>query len=101
MNTPSRDPGNSSPVFLVERYLPPEAAKSLAAYVSQAAPLCRLSAESDATSTVLYLNSAYLPAEDTCFCLFGAGTAEAVRAVNDAADFAFDRISAAVLLYPK
>jgi hypothetical protein len=49
---------------------------------------------------VQYLHSAYLPAEDTCFCLFRAATAEAVRALNDAASFALDRIAVAVQLYP-
>jgi hypothetical protein len=49
---------------------------------------------------VQYLHSAYLPAEDTCFCLFRAATAEAVRALNDEASFALDRIAAAVQLYP-
>ena len=47
-----------------------------------------------------YLYAAYMPAEDTCFCLFQAQTADAVRVLNDKAGFAFDRITAAVLLYP-
>ena len=93
------DPDGNSPAFLVERYLPPTAAQSLAASVSRAAQLCTLSAESGAASAVRYLNSAYLPTEDTCFCLFRAVTADAVRALNDEAGFALDRITAAVLLY--
>src|SRR5258706_822775 len=51
-------------------------------------------------SEVRDLLSAYLAGEDTCFCLFQAATADAVRALNDEADFALDRITAAVLLYP-
>lgn len=47
---------------------------------------------------VRYLYSAYLPREDTCFCLFRAVSAEAVRAVNDLADFPLDRITEAILL---
>jgi hypothetical protein len=95
-----RDPDDPSSVFLVERYLPAAAAGNLASSVARAAQLCALSAESGSASKVQYLHSAYLPAEDTCFCLFRAATAEAVRALNDEASFALDRISAAVQLYP-
>jgi Protein of unknown function (DUF4242) len=95
-----RDPDGPSSVFLVERYLPAAAAENLASSVARAAQLCALSAESGAASEVQYLHSAYLPAEDTCFCLFRAPTAEAVRALNDEASFALDRIAAAVQLYP-
>jgi hypothetical protein len=95
-----RDSNGPSPVFLVERYLTPAAAGKLADSVSRTAQLCTLSAESGSADKVQYLHSAYLPAEDTCFCLFQAATADAVRALNDEADFALDRITAAVLLYP-
>ena len=94
------DPDASSSVFLVERYLPPAAAESLAASVGRLARLCALSAESGAGGEVQYLHSAYLPTEDTCFCLFRAAAADIVRALNEAADFALDRITAAVRLYP-
>jgi len=49
---------------------------------------------------VSYLYSAYLPTEDTCFCLFRATSAQAVRAVNNQARFAFDRLVDAVLIRP-
>ena len=101
MTTPRRrDPDSPSSVFLVERYLPAAAAGNLASSVARAAQLCALSAESGSASRVQYLHSVYLPAEDTCFCLFRAATAEAVRALNDEASFALDRIAAAVQLYP-
>lgn len=101
MTTPRRlDPTSPSSVFLVERYLPAAAAENLASAVARAAQLCALSAESGSASRVQYLHSVYLPAEDTCFCLFRAPTAEAVRALNDEASFALDRIAAAVQLYP-
>ena len=101
MTTPRlRHCDGPSSVFLVERYLPPAAAGSLPASVGRAARLCTLSAEAGPASRVQYLHSAYLPAEDTCFCLFRAATADAVRALNDEAGFALDRITAAVLLYP-
>jgi hypothetical protein len=48
---------------------------------------------------VRYLQSTYVPAEDTCFCLFRATSPDAVRAVNDAADFALDRITDALVLF--
>jgi hypothetical protein len=95
-----RHPDGPASVFLVERYLPATAAGNLAAWVSRAAQLCTPSAVPGPGSKVQYLHSAYLPTEDTCFCLFRAATAEAVRALNDEAGFALDRITAAVLLYP-
>jgi Protein of unknown function (DUF4242) len=91
-----RDRDSPVSAFLVERYLPPTAAGSLAASVARAARLCAASAESG--SGVQYLQSAYLPSEDTCFCLFRAVTADAVRALNIEAEFALDRITDAVLL---
>ena len=101
MTTPRRrDPDSPSSVFLVERYLPAAAAGNLAASVARAAQLCVLSAGSGSASRVQYLHSVYLPAEDTCFCLFRAATAEVIRALNDEASFALDRIAAAVQLYP-
>jgi hypothetical protein len=101
MTTPRRrDPDSPSSVFLVERYLPAAAAGNLAPSVARAARLCALSAESGSASRVQYLHSAYLPAEDTCFCLFRAATADAVRALNEEASFALDRIAVAVQLYP-
>jgi hypothetical protein len=100
MTTPRRDSDSPNVVFLVERYLPAAAAGNLASSVARAAQLCALSAESGFASRVQYLHSVYLPAEDTCFCLFRAATAEAVHALNDEASFALDRIAAAVQLYP-
>jgi hypothetical protein len=103
MTTPRRRHQDSpSSVFLVERYLPAAAAGNLASSVARAAQLCTLSSESESESAsrVQYLHSVYLPAEDTCFCLFRAATAEAVGALNDEASFALDRIAAAVQLYP-
>jgi hypothetical protein len=82
--------------FLVERYVSPAAAVGLA---SSAARLARLCDESSHTGTcVQYLFSAYLPPEDTCFCLFRAPSVAAVRELNQRAGFALDRIIEAVLL---
>jgi hypothetical protein len=84
--------------FLVERYLPPTAADSLSDSVSRVARLC--ADVSRPGLGVQYLHSVYLPTEDTCFCLFRATSAEAVREVNREADFALDRIADAFLLLP-
>lgn len=82
--------------FLVERYLPPAEAADLAALTADVARLCAGSHAGD--TPVHYLYSAYLPTEDTCFCLFRAPSAEAVQAVNRKRGFALDRIIDAVLL---
>jgi Protein of unknown function (DUF4242) len=83
--------------FLVERYLPTPEAGALADSVTRVARLC---ADLDgAGAAVQYLHSAYLPTEDTCFCLFRAVSANDVSAVNSAAAFSFDRITEAVLLF--
>jgi hypothetical protein len=83
--------------FLVERYLPTPEAGALADSVTRVARLC---ADSDqGGSAVQYLHSAYLPTEDTCFCLFRAASADDVSAVNRAAAFSYDRITEAVLLF--
>jgi hypothetical protein len=79
--------------FLVERYLPPAAANSLAESVTRLAKIC---AASDLQ--VRYLQAAHLRGDDTCFCLFEAPSSEAVRRVNVAADFPLDRITEALLL---
>lgn len=83
--------------FLVERYLSPSAATDLAGSTGRLAALCGDGDRSDIA--VRYLYSAYLPSEDTCFCLFRAGSSDAVRAVNDRAGFAFDRLTDAVLMF--
>jgi hypothetical protein len=91
---PEPDPDTAA--FLVERYLGSADASDLPAAVARAARICADSARTG--PGVAYLQSAYLPTEDTCFCLFRAPSAEAVRAVNREAGFALDRITEAVLL---
>jgi hypothetical protein len=82
--------------FLVERYVSPATAVDLATSTAGVARLC---AGWDAGGTpVRYLYSAYLPTEDTCFCLFRAQSSEAVRAINNEGGFALDRVIDAVLL---
>ena len=95
---PASEPDREASAFLVERYLPPAAARDLAASVAR---LVRLCAEPGTSGLgVEYLHSAFLPGEDTCFCLFRAASADAVREVNRQADFALDRVTDALLLFP-
>ena len=80
----------------MERYLPKVATDGLADSVARATRCC---ADSGRGATqVHYLQSIYVPSEDTCFCLFRATSPDAIRAVNAAANFALDRITQAVVL---
>ena len=72
---------------------PPRRPPDLASSVGRLARLC---AAEDAG--VRYLHSAYLPADDTCFCLFTASSADAISAINDRAQFPLHRITAATIL---
>jgi hypothetical protein len=85
----NREPQATS-IFLVERYLPVTELDVLAAAVARAAQVCA------AGHGVRYLHSTYVPAEDTCFCVFQAPSEESVRAVNEAAHFDLDRIVSAI-----
>jgi Protein of unknown function (DUF4242) len=89
------EPGGPASAFLVERYLPPGAAGNLARSAARVARICT---GQPGGTAVRYLLSVYVPAEDTCFCVFQALSSDAVRAVNDAGNFALDRITQAVLL---
>lgn len=80
----------------MERYVTPAAAGELAAFTARTSGLCA-QREQIHTGT-RYLYSAYLPDEDTCFCLFQAPSSDAVRALNNLAGFPFDRITDAKLL---
>jgi hypothetical protein len=95
---PTPSVASSGRALLVERYISTAAAARLSASTARVAGLCAESVHSGLE--VQYLFSVYLPTEDTCFCLFWAPTIEAVRAVNQQAEFAFDRIIHAELLPP-
>jgi Protein of unknown function (DUF4242) len=97
MTSPPSFEGPAS-AFLVERYLPATEVDGLADSVARVARLCADPAR--AGVGVEYLHSAYLPTEDTCFCLFRAPSSDAVRAVNNEGHFALDRITDAVLHFP-
>jgi hypothetical protein len=91
-----RSPKPAASAFLVERYLPVSAAGDLATSVAHVARIC--AGRGAGSTAVRYLHSMYLPADDTCFCVFQAPSSDAVRAVNDAGHFPLDRITEAVLL---
>jgi Protein of unknown function (DUF4242) len=92
----STKPDSSASAFLVERYLPVSAAGELATSVAHVARIC--AEQGGAGTSVRYLQSMYLPADDTCFCVFQAPSSDAVRTVNDAGHFPVDRITRAVLM---
>ena len=84
------------PCYLVERYLPhttPERLGTTALRAKQAAE--QLSAGG---TTVRYLHSTFLPQDETCLCLFEAGSAHAVAEANEAAGLPYERISEAIHL---
>jgi hypothetical protein len=85
------DTGSPDPVYLVERYLAAPGAADLAAAVTRLALACH--ATTGSAAPVRYLHSTFVPADETCFCLFQATSSDAVRAVNVTARFGFDRIS--------
>jgi hypothetical protein len=97
MDPPGRPSVAAHPAaYLVERYVPASNAESLAESVSRVARIC--AAVEGAGPPVLYLQSLYLPTEETCFCLFQAPSPDAIRAVNDEGRFALDRITSGVLI---
>lgn len=90
--------GSGDLAYLVERYLSAADSADLEAAVVRLTQACH--ATLGTAAPVDYLHSMLVPAEDTCFCLFRAGSSDAVRAVNLAAQFGFDRISDARLIRP-
>ena len=79
-------------LFLVERYVPASDLDQLAAAVHRVAHRC--GEHRRAGVDVAYVHSIYIPAEDTCFCVFRAPSTDDVREVNDVEAFVFDRVSA-------
>jgi Protein of unknown function (DUF4242) len=77
---------------MVERYLPTTELTVLSALVRRVADVC--TSPRPAEPSVRYVHSLYIPAEDTCFCVFEAASAQAVREANEAGGFPIDRISA-------
>lgn len=78
------------PIYMVERILPGATLESLAALRQAARDVCR--ASTAAGKPVRYLRSTVTPGESRCRCLFEAADGDLVRAVNDAAQFPYNRI---------
>jgi hypothetical protein len=82
-------------IYLVERYLPDVGAdelRSLAERLERAsATLCR-----DGTP-VRYLDSTFMPEEESCFCRFEAPSLHVTALVNRLAHAPYARICAAVI----
>jgi hypothetical protein len=85
-------------MYLVERYLPGFTEEEL-----RAACLRVREAAMAATGRgvpVAHVSSAFLPLEESVFCLFEGGSADDVRSVTEAAAFPFERITEVLLLTP-
>ena len=86
-------------IYLVERYLPDIGAaelRSLAERLERAsASLCREG------TPVRYLDSTFMPEEESCFCRFEAPSLHATALVNRLAHAPYARICAAVVFAPQ
>lgn len=74
------------PLFVVERFLPGMTPDALAA----------LTRDQQGLPGVSHRHSTYVPADETCFCLVEAGSAEAVKEANAGARLPFERVVEAV-----
>jgi hypothetical protein len=86
-------------IYLVERYLPDIGVDELRALTGRlehsSATLCR-----DGTP-VRYLDTTFMPEEETCFCRFEAPSLHATALVNRLANAPYARICAAVIFAPE
>ena len=84
--------------YLVERYLPGFSAADLRAAIQRVKDTC---AELSAAGTpVHYRGSLFLAVEETCFCRFDSELAETAAEANEQAQFAYARITPAVVIAP-
>jgi hypothetical protein len=81
-------------LFVVERRLPAVTPEGLAMLQAALADASRR--QTTRGEVVRYLRSTYLPEQDRVLCLFEAGSAEAVRVVNETAQAPYRSIVAAV-----
>ena len=84
------------PVFLVDRNLPGMTLDQLAG--AQRAAIETSQKFTTQGKPVRYIRSTFVPGEAHCMCLFEAGDAALVAAVNEAAEIPFTRVSEAVEL---
>ena len=86
------------PVFAAERELPGITMEQLAD--AQRAAIATSKQSTAEGTPVKYLRSMFIPEESRCTCLFEAGAADAVRAVNERAGIPFTQIVEAYDLSP-
>lgn len=86
-------------MFVVERYLPAVSLEDLAAAVDRD----RRAAEgmTAAGIPVRHLSTIYVPSDESCFCLFDAPSADALREAQECSGIGFERIVEAVQLPPQ
>jgi hypothetical protein len=86
-------------IYLVERYLPDVGTSELRSLAERlertSASLCR-----DGTP-VRYLDSTFMPEEESCFCRFEAPSLQVTALVNRLANAPYARICAAVIFAPQ
>jgi Protein of unknown function (DUF4242) len=80
--------------FVVELYVPRRAA----AAVEHGAERARLAAEAVTRegTCVRYVRSIFVPDDETCFYLYEAGSADAVRIAAERAELPFGRVAEAI-----
>jgi Protein of unknown function (DUF4242) len=85
-------------LYLVDRDLPRVTVDQLAA--AQRAAIATSREFTAGGQPVRYIRSTFLPLEAHCLCLFEAANASLVKAVNEAAQIPFTRVSEAFELEP-
>jgi hypothetical protein len=80
--------------YLLELYV----ARADAVAIDQDTERARLAAEEHTRegTPVRYLRSIFVPDDETCFLIFEAGSADAVRAVAARASLSFDHVATAI-----
>lgn len=86
-------------IYLVERYLPDAGDDELRALVARLEDACaRLCADG---TPIRYLDTTFMPEEESCFCRFEAPSLHAIALLNRLANAPFARICAAVVFAPQ
>ena len=84
--------------YLLELYV----ARANAVAIDQDAQRVRLAAEEHTRqgTPVRYLRSIFVPDDETCYLIFEAGSADAVREVARRASLSFEHVAAAIETVP-
>ena len=80
--------------YLLELYV----ARADAVAIDEDAQRVRLAAEEHTRqgTPVRYLRSIFVPEDETCFLIFEAGSADAVKAVAERASLSFEHVATAI-----